>query len=195
MLAQKWGSYLNKSDAQESYYQPIANLLNIIPNTFSIPWNKCVITEGPSDRHVLIPMYRILNENEIDFTIYPGNSAHNLGTLISLNIGWNSKFKVLLDSDKEGRLAADKYKERYGIDAEILFLPDSNNKIEKCFSTKEKEEIKELVMNESGENVTKKEFATMWALICEDSSFDDELSKILSPNTKSIFNEIFKQLL
>lgn len=190
--ANKWGHYLSQKSAQITYYQPLANLLDIIPNDFTIPWNKCLITEGPSDRHVLKSIYRLLGRNKPDFVIYPGTSANDLSPIISLNIGWNSSFTILLDNDKEGQLAAKKYKSAFGIDKEIIFLPEKNKKIEGCFSKVEKGEMRKLVLgNSSSKPVSKKEFAAIWALIAEDNSMDSQLLKIIQKETFSVFEKIF----
>lgn len=193
--AKKWGSYLSEKTAQITYYQPLANLLDVIPNDFTIPWNKCLITEGPSDRHVLKGVYRLLYQGKPDFVIYPGTSANSLSPIISLNIGWNSNFKILLDSDKEGVSAAKNYKSSLGIDKEILFIPDENKKIEGCFSKKEKESLRKIVLdNDSTKPLSKKEFAAIWALIAEDNSMDAQLKKALSRTTLSIFTRVFDSI-
>ena len=146
-----------------------------------------MITEGPSDRHVLKGMYRVLNRKKIDFVIYPGTSANDLAPIISLNIGWNADFTVLLDNDKEGQAAARKYKKSLGVSDEIIFIPIQNGKIEGCFSKGEKEQIRKLVLgNESSTPVSKQEFAAMWALIAEDRSMDAKLKKILSKETNTV---------
>ena len=193
--AERWGKYLNRQDAQVSYYQPLANLLNIIPNTFDIPWKKCVITEGPSDRHVLISMYRLLFPDTPDFAVYPGTSAKSLSHLISLNLGWNAKFKILLDSDQEGDEAVDRYMELFNLDEEIIQLPKANNKIEKCFNKEEMETIRDILFPvNKGKPVNKKEFAAIWALISETTEHDDQINKSISKSTKSLFQQIFKKL-
>jgi AAA ATPase domain len=179
--ADKWGEYLKTADAKVSYYQPLANLLNIIPNTFDIPWRQCVLTEGPSDRHVLLSMCRILHGKAMTVPIYPGTSANGLGTLISLNIGWNAQFRILLDSDEEGKRAADKYKKQFAINEEIVLLPEEVGKIEKSFSKEEMGHIRSIVLeNKDSERVTKKEFAAIWGIVAENKNHDKDILKILT---------------
>lgn len=194
--AHKWGIYLNRQDAQTAYYQPLANLLNIIPNSLDVPWKDCIITEGPSDRHVLLAMHRIIRNENSSFVIYPGTSAHNLAPLISLNLGWNSTFKILLDADKEGNKAAEKYRKSFNLKEEIIQLPKNNNKIEKCFSAKESKKIRDLIFIENkGKKVSKKEFAAAWAVISETDKYDAEIKKFLSKNTINLFNELLSNLM
>lgn len=195
VLCQKWGQYINQKDAKTTYYQPLANLLNIVPNTFTIPWDKCIITEGPSDRHTLASMYRILENKNPDFVIYPGTSANHLDELISLNIGWNSKFKILLDGDDEGTKAGNRYATHFELKDEIVYLPKGNHKIEKCFTKEEKIEIRNLVLPDNeGKDFSKKEFASIWAIISENEKYDKDVKAILTPKTISLFTKLFDQL-
>ena len=193
--AEKWGSYLNRQDAQISYYQPLANLLNIIPNSFTIPWQHCVITEGPSDRHILLSLYRIIFKRQPQFVIYPGTSANDLSPLIALNLGWNSKFRVLLDSDAEGDKAAKKYRKSYNLKKEIVQIPKSCRDIEKCFTKQELESLRDLIFDHNkGKTVSKKEISATLAVISESNKYDSQILKILGKNTIENFKSIFTQL-
>lgn len=192
--AEKWGNYLNKENAQSSYYQPLANLLNIIPNSLSIPWKKSILTEGPSDRHVLIFMNRFLSNQLNEYAIYPGTSAKSLDNLISLNIGWNADFRILLDSDNEGKEAGEEYEETFNLENEIIYLPSSSNKIEKCFTKDEKEKIRKLVIKSDQGKVSKKEFAAMFALMAEDNSYDLEVKNIIEDKTISLFEKLIEKI-
>jgi len=193
--AEKWGAYLNRQDAQVTYYQPLANLLNIIPNSLDVPWQNCVITEGPSDRHVLLSLYRIINDQSPEFVIYPGTSAHDLGPIIGLNLGWNSKFSVLLDADNEGDKAAKTYRKAFNLDAEVFQLPDSCKTIEKCFTEREMTSIRDLIFEDNkGKEVSNKEFASIWAVVSESDLYDSEIKRILSNKTLGLFRKIFSGL-
>ncbi|MFK7951684.1 MAG: ATP-dependent endonuclease [Ekhidna sp.] len=195
VLAQKWGQYLNGQDSQISYYQPLANLLNIIPNSFEVPWNKCILTEGPSDRHVIISMARLLSIENLP-VIYPGTSASQLSALVALNIGWNSKFRILLDGDDAGYTAADKLKENLLLDDEIVHLPGDKKMIEKCFSKKEMENIRDIVLPENkSSELKKKEFASVWALVAENDDYDEEISKVLTKKTLDFFLKLISSLM
>ena len=184
-----WGQYLSRQNAQVSYYQPLANLLNIVPTTFDVPWRECVITEGPSDRHVLISLFRLLNDKEPPFVIYPGTGAESLDQLISLNLGWNSSFVVLLDADQEGRNAGKRYKEEFQIDSEVMYLPSDSKKIEKCFSKNEMLALRSVYLpSNSGGKVTKKEFAAIWGILAsEDAAISKKVKHHLSSDTLARF--------
>ena len=87
-----WADFIRENPSLVSHYQPLANLLQLIPNNFTVPWEKAIITEGPSDRNILELMYRVVSKNDPGFVIYPGTNAYNLATLISLNIAWKADF-------------------------------------------------------------------------------------------------------
>ena len=133
----RWGDYIKGRDAKISYYQPLYDCLKIVPNSFDIPWDHAIITEGPSDATTLEVMQLILGE-EATHVIYPGSSAGNLSTLISLNIGWSANFKVLLDSDSEGKKQKARYMEEFAL-PESQFVMQSENRpeIERMFDKAE----------------------------------------------------------
>ena len=191
----KWCDYIKTDVPDVKYYQPLADLLNIIPNNFDIPWHQAVITEGPSDMHVLKFMYLVIKGKVPDFAIYPGTSATKLETLISLNIGWNADFKVLLDSDDAGKENAIRYQEAFNLDKEIVLLQKDNKTIEKYFSSNDIESLYKIAFESEKESrISKKEFASMFALLNEK---DDVLSRakgVISDKTKTLFRELFELL-
>ncbi len=192
-----WGNYIQNRRANETYYQPLANVLNIIPNSLTIPWNNSIVTEGPSDRKVMMVMMRIICPNSLNnFVIYPGTGAQDLSTLISLNLAWNANFKVMLDSDSEGKYAKNKYIEKFDLsDNTIVTLPIDNKKIEGLFIEREKEKLYELVFGNKKEGrVNKKEFSSIFSLLNTKTSLISEAKKNLSKETISIFQKLFSQL-
>lgn len=198
--ATKWSDFLQrpKNKRPTSYYQPLANLLNIIPNTFDIPWKKCLITEGPSDRHILYSFYQILHNKTPDFVIYPGTSANDLDNIISLNIGWNTDFRILLDADKKGKEQQERYIEEYHLDKQsVQTLPNDNSKIEDYFEESELTTLYKLLHNTSSkDSVSKKEVASLFALLADDKELIKKVASksIFSTKTQNNFEEIFKQL-
>ncbi|MBM1107511.1 AAA family ATPase [Aurantibacter crassamenti] len=188
-----WSDYIIQDKSNQSYYQPLLNLLNIIPNNFDIPWKKAILTEGPSDLKVLNVMYSVcFNNKEKDFVIYPGTSAQNLKSLISLNLGWGTDFFVLLDSDKEGVKAQKRYIEDYNLtEKQVQILPIKNKKIETMFSKTEKSELYKLVFDKNKDKVNKKEFAVVFSILNTKKGLINRANKIISNETKSEFKGIF----
>ncbi|MCB0409493.1 MAG: AAA family ATPase [Flavobacteriales bacterium] len=192
-----WADYIKLDTSDETYYQPLSNILKLVPNTFDIPWNKAIITEGPSDMKVLQVMYDILHPNEkIDFVIYPGASAQKLSSLISLNIGWGANFKVLLDSDDAGKEAQKNYIEQFDLSEDIIIiLPEDNKNIEKYFTKEEQIDIYEIAFDRKKDgNVNKKEFSASFSILNSDKIKRDNMFKKLSSQTKKRFVELFKRL-
>ena len=198
--ATKWSEFLKRPKNRRpiTYYQPLANLLNIIPNTFDIPWKKCLLTEGPSDRHILFAFYNLIYNKVADFVIYPGVSANDLDNLISLNIGWNADFKILLDSDKKGKEQQLRYIEKYHLNTEdVQLLPNDNFVIEDYLDQTELCKLYNLVNNTNDtENVSKKEIATLFALCSSSKELQKNIltGNIFSKATYNNFKVIFKIL-
>lgn len=193
-----WSDYIKEDTSNQSYYQPLANLLNIVPNNFDIPWNKAILTEGPSDLKVLDVMFQVcFGNSKKDFVIYPGTSAQNLDSLISLNIGWGTSFKVLLDSDKEGKKAQKRYIDQFELDENtVRILPIDNKKIESCFTKEEGLQLYKLVFESEKSNpVNKKEFASIFSILNSKKGLRNKAKKLISDDTKEMFSNLFKSLL
>ncbi len=193
--ATPWSKFLSGKSSRTTYYQPIADLLGLVPNSMTIPWNKVWITEGVSDRKVLIVLSKVLGVKIDNLVIYPGTSAFKLSELISLNLGWNSTFKVLLDSDQAGLDAGKYYETDFGI-SDIVYLPKSNNKIEKCFTPEEKKALYELAFGETptSNRISKKEFDAIFSLLIIDNVGKAKISNVLSEETKNLFTILFEKL-
>ncbi len=200
VVASRWSEFIQRPENKRpvSYYQPLANLLNIIPTTFDVPWKKCLITEGPSDRHILYTMYYAIYAVKPDFVIYPGTSANDLDNLIALNIGWNADFRIVLDSDKKGIEQQKRYIDKFNLsDNQIMTLPLQNGDIEDCFEESELNDVYSLAVgNDPKTQLSKKEISAAFSIL---SSREDLLKKMVRQNvfhvkTLNIFKTIFNTL-
>ena len=191
----RWGDYIKGRDAKTSYYQPLFDCLNIVPNNFDIPWELAIITEGPSDALALELMQTVLKEPSTH-AIYPGTSASDLSTLISLNLGWRTCFKVLLDSDKEGRGQKSRYMDELGLEEEaFVLLPAAHPKIEKMFSPQDLSKLHEIAFDEPNDRVSKKEFlALMRTLSAKPEKYKARATKAISGDTKGRFKTLLQEL-
>ena len=195
VLCTRWGDYIKGKDAKTSYYQPLFDALNIVPNNLDIPWANAIITEGPSDALVLDVIEAALDEQHTH-AIYPGSSASNLSTLISLNIGWGAKFRVLLDSDKEGLDQRSLYVRTLGLtENDFVLLPGDKTRIEGMFSTKEKGDLHQIAFGETAKEVSKDEFlAVMRTLHSKRHDCRKEVAAALSDDTKDKFKALLGAL-
>ena len=191
-----WADFIRENPSLVSHYQPLANLLQLIPNNFDVPWEKAVITEGPSDKNVLELMFRALRRASPTFVVYPGTGAHNLDTLISLNIGWHADFRVILDSDTPGLKAQKKYISNFQLDDQtVLVLPEENAKIESYFTAKEREKLHEMAFGQEKLGpVTKNEFKHTVAILNGRHDLDEEVEAAMSKKTKAKFEKLFNSL-
>lgn len=194
---EKWGEYIKGKDADTSYYQPLYDCLKIIPNSFDIPWNKAVITEGPSDATAIGVMQEILGITP-DYVIYPGSSACNLSTLISLNIGWAANFRILLDSDEEGRKQRKRYAEKFSLpDSQFVMQSQDRPEIEDVFEHSELVDLYKLVLDQRVKNVKKKQFLQLMRVLVqkvEGKSDRERIGALIGDGTRSRFTTLINLL-
>ncbi len=193
-----WSDYIKLDTSDTTYYQPLANLLNIVPNSFTVPWVRALITEGPTDMKVIRVIEKSLfGLSGEDYVIYPGASATKLSPLISLNIGWGTDFKVLLDSDDAGKTERDKYLEQFHLSEKVIFcLPIDNKKIESYFTDEEKRKLYELAFDKEKleKKVNKKEFSAMFSIFLTHKEKLVQVKNIISPSTKKKFEALFEKI-
>lgn len=104
--AESYRSFVNKNPNKTSYFQPILDRLQIVPDKFSID-RRSVILEGKSDYYILRYASKLLSMDDLSFL--PGLGAGTLGALVALCTGWNLNYLFVLDSDSAGRRERDKY--------------------------------------------------------------------------------------
>ena len=193
----KWGEFIKGRSANISYYQPLYDCLQIVPSNFDIPWKKAVITEGPSDAAAMEVMRKLL-ELSVDYVIYPGSSAGNLGTLISLNVGWSSSFRILLDADKEGVKQKNRYIEEFSLsEGDFVLHSKDRPEIEDMFERSELIELYELVFGVSVKRVKKKQFLELMRVLFRKIDVDSErarIEEIVGASTKRRFVDLINSL-
>lgn len=71
---------------------------NVAKNPIEIGNGLNIITEGISDRFYILAFLNLLKSND-NINIIPSTGAGNIHLLVSLAIGWNLDYKILLDKD------------------------------------------------------------------------------------------------
>lgn len=103
--------FVSSHPEKRSYFQPILDRLDYAPSALEFV-DRAVFVEGKSDFYIMKYFFEvIIKAKKID--IMPSTGANDLGLLISLYLGWGKRFLVLLDGDKAGRLAKEKYVEQF----------------------------------------------------------------------------------
>ncbi|KAA2222722.1 AAA family ATPase [Chryseobacterium sediminis] len=108
----KYREFAVKYPNQSNYFQPILEVLDYKPSNLELV-PKVIITEGKNDFYTL-NYFKEIVKNKYIINIIPGTSASNLETLISLYLGWGSKFIVILDDDKQGNEQKKRYINIFG---------------------------------------------------------------------------------
>ena len=124
---EKYRTYVNSNPQNTSYFQPILDVLEYIPNELDMTL-PTVILEGKNDYYTLKYFFDVqLNDN---ICLIPGMSCNNAETLISLYHSWGKNFVVLLDSDEAAETSRKRYDELFGriVENKIFTLKDINAK-------------------------------------------------------------------
>ncbi|SEO14279.1 Predicted ATP-dependent endonuclease of the OLD family, contains P-loop ATPase and TOPRIM domains [Flavobacterium sp. CF108] len=117
----RYREFAVKHPNQSNYFQPILELLDYRPTNLElVPFS--IITEGKNDYYTYNYIQEIILKTRKNLRFIPGTSASNLESLISLYLGWGSKFVVLLDSDKEGAKQKNRYEENFGLSVSELLI-------------------------------------------------------------------------
>ncbi|PJZ75292.1 ATP-dependent nuclease [Leptospira neocaledonica] len=113
---------------QSTYFQPILDALDYQPSKIDIvPY--LTIFEGKFDYYSMRYINEIMLNNKYKLNPYPG-SGDGLLRVIRLYMAWGAKFIVVLDADKAGVKAKQRYEKEIGSAASevILNLSDINSK-------------------------------------------------------------------
>lgn len=109
----KYREFVSKFPSQTSYFQPILEILEYKPANLELI-QKVVLTEGKNDFYIFNYYQEIIKKYKQPLKFVPGTSASNMTNLISLYLGWGTKFVVLLDSDGEGIDQKERYIDIFG---------------------------------------------------------------------------------
>lgn len=116
--AVKYKQFLSSYPSRYHYFQPVIDRLQyVVPEIVGA--KPCVIVEGISDYYAL-KAASLATGNELVFNIIPGVGSSAAGHLISLMLGRGENFIVLLDDDKEGRKARDRYRNGWILSDQIV---------------------------------------------------------------------------
>jgi len=109
---------------------------NIAKNPLEIGHGLNIITEGISDRFYILSFLKLKEINK-NINIIPSRGSSNMHLLISMIIGWNLEYLILLDKDTGGKNAIEQIRTLYTDEEEmnknIIFSTDSGS-IENIFS-------------------------------------------------------------
>lgn len=167
----KYKTFVGKYPSKTTYFQPVLDSLDIgISKMMSA--SRAVIVEGKYDYHPLIYFCRMADEKNMP-DIFPAVGAGGMGTLINLFRGWGVEFKILLDDDRAGRIAKQKYIEEYFVlERQISTLADIDPiLLGKDFEIFYQDDVKEKVREKFGiDKIQKKHFSMFF----QDIIFKDQ---------------------
>ena len=100
-------TFVGKYADNGHYFQPILDRLQVSPSLLEST-REGVLTEGKSDFYIL-NWYKKINDPNSTLDFIPVGGATNAKSLMSLYLGLTRQFILLLDSDKEGKSAKQRY--------------------------------------------------------------------------------------
>jgi AAA15 family ATPase/GTPase len=118
--------FVVKHPEQKTYFQPILDAIEYSPSILEeVP--NIILTEGKNDYYTFKYVNEVLLSNEFpDLKFYPGNGADRNNQIIATYLAWGRDFTILLDGDKPGLAAKERYKNEFGVIIfdEIITLKD-----------------------------------------------------------------------
>jgi predicted ATPase len=116
--ATKYREFVSKYPSRSSYFQPVIEKLEYIsPEVLGSP--PFLLVEGVSDYYAL-RLAEIISKKKMTFSILPGVGAGACGPQISQMLGRGEKFVILLDDDKAGKKAEERYKTKWFLTDETV---------------------------------------------------------------------------
>ena len=151
---ERYRSYVNSHPQNTSYFQPILDVLEYVPNELDFS-DSAVIFEGKNDYYTLNYFFKIML-GKSDLIMIPGMSCDSAHNLISLYAGWGKNAVVVLDSDSAGEDSKKEYLNKFGplVEEKLVTFKDINTKwsgkcMEKILSKQERISIQQMCYPDS----------------------------------------------
>ncbi len=182
---------LNKYYASNDYdtITPLITAIgyNIAKNPLDLGNGLNIITEGITDRYYLLAFLELLEVKNKNVHIIPSKGASQINYLVSMALGWNIDFRILVDNDKAGMDA------RKDLIKTILKYEDQ----ERIVSVKEEKNatIESLFYEEDIDSTNLKENKTLIAFNFYQSVKEGKIKKgDLNIETINNFKKLFDKL-
>jgi hypothetical protein len=104
----RYRDFVGQHPDRFTYFQPILDRLDYAPSKLDFAENA-IFVEGKIDFYIL-EYFRRLTPSAKQLRFMPSSGANDIGPLVSLYLGWGKKFVIVLDDDKAGRDARDRYR-------------------------------------------------------------------------------------
>ena len=188
IVAHRYRAFAGQYPNRTTYFQPILDALDYRPSMIeAIP--RAVLVEGKNDYYVVSAMW-----GKNDPPIVPGTGAGALDAAISLFLDWARPFVILLDDDKEGRSARERYRRDWNLaESMVVTYGDldpalTGARLESLFEPADRDELARRYYPGSTTTLTKKS-------ICQEAMQEEAASPAerrlqMSPGTVERFERI-----
>jgi hypothetical protein len=106
--ATKYQEFVNKNPGKTTYYQPVLDRLEVRPSVLDLK-SGSILVEGKSDYYIIRYAAFLLGRDNVLVVPAFGSTTYNL--LIPILRSMSHRFRILLDSDDAGKVAARRYAE------------------------------------------------------------------------------------
>jgi AAA15 family ATPase/GTPase len=111
--------FVSENPSKTSYFQPIVDRLDVVPSRFDLD-KRSIIVEGKSDYYILEYFSAVHWKRELG--LMPGLGSGTLESLIAIHRGWGLPVRVMLDSDEAGKKEIERYREKFALAEDEVFL-------------------------------------------------------------------------
>ncbi len=124
----KYRTFVGENPDKLTYFQPVLDSLQIAPSRIDLV-RPSILTEGKSD-YLILKFGISQSLSKVGASIVPTRGATGMDELIGIFKGWGIPFIVMLDDDREGKLAAKKYFNEWHLQEDQVFtLANVSNKL------------------------------------------------------------------
>lgn len=160
---------------------------NIAKNPLEFGHGLNIITEGITDRYYLLSFMKLLDIENKDIHIIPSKGVSQIHYLVSIALGWDIDFKILMDNDKAAKEAKKELNKtilQYEENELIVSVSEQNNAtIETLF------ENNDIDLNNLKENKTLIAF-DFYQKVSNNEIKGEDLSKETIDNFKKLFKKL-----
>lgn len=147
---QNFGEYKDCNRVQGAL-SPLYDALHLnLGSQFNLKEKNIILTEGIIEFYLFSLIKKHTKLLSKDISIVPGSGAPNLKDLLSFAIAWTNSYALVLDSDKSGLEAFDRYKQYFGSNQSNKWIllnlngKTKNLEIEDIFSKPDKDNLRHL---------------------------------------------------
>lgn len=118
ITATPYNRFVGENGSRVSYFQPVLERLQYIEPAIAATGRQLMV-EGPSDFYAFSYVAKRMVPS-LNLSIVPGGGSGSLDAMIEISLSRGNRFVILLDDDKEGRKAQQRYRDVWSLGRETV---------------------------------------------------------------------------